>query len=1206
MKMNKKLISLLAVLALLVALGCGAIIAAAAETALVKLSFASMEDGLTEIKVSLNGTEKPVDYVQLNFDPMDVAETPSKYESAVDNVDVYTGSNTVLAIPVATGVSMADGTTVFTFQVENTANGDVLNYSGSYILCYTDGTSAEGSFSASITVKGNLTSRLEAETDSIYWRYQNNTEAGVSNGNYAVGGIQPGTAANMQSFEALAGGTALKKTEHPMVSFIVDVPVTGEYTLSVTYRGNVPNDYFIVIDVDDTAYTKSSYVSAHPDNSAYHITGATVSLTAGRHTIRLLTMLADTSSVSWVNIDCMDVKGPGKVTAVAPQWTHLQSWNATYKNKFTAAAAGTTYAGVADWYGEMLGGYQGDGSAASAGIEAGDIITADNISSMGYFAYTVHVPADGFYDLQTYIMCYKDTTISSKQRTGHIMLQVDDEKTLWFPAEYGYSALKWNAQNLSCYLTAGTHTLVVSGIVGTDYGTCSKGWCDMGALSVSGGITIEGVTQIKPLSISITKTGNTLLLESMVQNKYQFSVEGVTLAANENNSGLLVWRGEKLAAANGVYEFGTQSYVVNNLSAVDGTIKALGIAAKEQGDDIVARGFVMDANGKYYYSELIDFKATTYASAVFADNAATSLVLARPTVAAMLNYFGKAQKLFDHTGNGYMDEIQIPAGIDLTYDASYRIALEATPEHFTSDTYTETFYHSLELEDNVYIKYIVPRGSKTSAPTLLIWEQGEAITLDNATQMPMGVNGSYYTASITGIAPKDMGKTFFVSIYDATTGKYSQLDAYSIHQYAGNMITKYAEDASQAELVDLCKALLTYSHMAKNYFASLNADVVYVSNAGTAYNSGATAADATDWETALYKVKDGGTLYMVNYAMREDNWPAHTKSVTLQGSLDASALTTLNIKGPTTFGDITLTVADGAEIYANGNKVTVSGDVKFSEMATAPYIFGGGNNGTTVANTDLTVLTGTWSAIYGGGSGAAGSANYSHVTGTAKLVVGGNVNATIDETDHDLNHNIYGGSRRGKIGTTNVSIGGSAKANYTYGGGSGTNSGDWCDFGVSNITITDNAAVMSVCGGNRYGGGQSGAITNVTIDGGAIEQVIGGSEHAALNGTVNVTLNGGVIDRRVIGGCYNNWTLTDGWKTEYYVTGTVNLTINSGATVNCSSSYSDHGIIACSRHGTNHDAEIANIYYENDTVKANYASKLGLFTITSGNACDND
>lgn len=402
-------------------------------------------------------------------------------------------------------------------EAYNTASGDSVTYvhvtndnAGVYNHPTREGHIVIGEEVAA-AISGVATSRLEAETDSIYWRYQN-IEAGATNN--AVGGVQPGNVANMQSYEALVGGAELKKTEHPMMSFVVDVKTEGDYTLDVAYRAGLKtgtiNDYFMVVGVDDESYTKTAYIGAHPDNDKWSLGQATVHLTAGRHVIRFITMVSDTMCdtlyTNWINIDYVDVTGGSKVTAVDPAWTHLPSGSAAHYNRFSAPNS-TWLAGKAEekgytlkaWWNGVLGGYSGDGSVVSNGITT-ENFTIYELAKLGYFSYTVEVPADGFYDLQTYILCGNSDTFKSfsNKRNGHIMLAVDNEVN-WFPAEFGYCELNWNAQNLSVYLTEGTHVLTVSGIIG-DLGTCSQDWCDMGALSVSGGITLAE-TQIDPLTL---------------------------------------------------------------------------------------------------------------------------------------------------------------------------------------------------------------------------------------------------------------------------------------------------------------------------------------------------------------------------------------------------------------------------------------------------------------------------------------------------------------------------------------------------------------------------------------------------------------------------------------------------------------------------------------------------------------------------------
>ncbi len=119
-----------------------------------------------------------------------------------------------------------------------------------------------------------------------------------------------------------------------------------------------------------------------------------------------------------------------------------------------------------------------------------------------------------------------------------------------------------------------------------------------------------------------------------------------------------------------------------------------------------------------------------------------------------------------------------------------------------------------------------------------------------------------------------------------------------------------------------------------------------------------------------------------------------------------------------------------------------------------------------------------------------------------------------------------------------------------------------------------------------YGGKGTVHETNVTVNGGWVHQVFGGLEGGSMTGNTNVTINGGTIDRRVVGGCYNNATnegLSLVWSSENYVKGTCTVTINSGATYN--NNGDDYGITAQSRHGTNHSDENAIMIFESESLK---------------------
>ena len=337
---------------------------------------------------------------------------------------------------------------------------------------------------------------------------------------------------------------------------------------------------------------------------------------------------------------------------------------------------------------------------------------------------------------------------------------------------------------------------------------------------------------------------------------------------------------------------------------------------------------------------------------------------------------------------------------------------------------------------------------------------------------------------------------------------------------------------------------------------------------------------------ALAEVADGGTIKVEGTVAVTAAPGTHNKNVTITGGeLDFSGLSgNVSLGDHITFENITMTFAadrsPAQAIYANGYKVKIGEGVT---MPNAIRIFGGKSGGK-VASTNLTVLSGYYTQIFGGG-------NNSDVTGDINLYVGGNVNSGINETSHSHTYCVYGGSYIAE-GNSNT-IGGtvrtvftdSAKANYIYGGNGGSGTGTIS--GGIKLTVSG-GSMMSV-----YGGGPSGSLISdvkLLISGGTMEQVFGGSEGGAVTGDVAVDITGGTITRRVYGGCYNDY---DGsWTTSCYVTGKIVLTLHSGANITFSSSSSDRAIYAHSRQKTLSGTEVSHLVFADSTAYNNYKNKV--------------
>ena len=331
---------------------------------------------------------------------------------------------------------------------------------------------------------------------------------------------------------------------------------------------------------------------------------------------------------------------------------------------------------------------------------------------------------------------------------------------------------------------------------------------------------------------------------------------------------------------------------------------------------------------------------------------------------------------------------------------------------------------------------------------------------------------------------------------------------------------------------------------------------------------------------ALEQIADGGTVRVDGTVAVTQALGAHNKTVTITGgTLDFTGISgNVQLGDHITFDNITLTFTENTQLYANGYKVTMGNGVTM----TNPIKIFGGRNGGTVASTELTLLGGKYSEIYGGGYNG-------NVIGDTHLYVGGNVNAGADVSNHARTHVIYGG---GYIsgghtviigGTAYTEFTGNARANYLYGG----NYGSGTIYGGTDIVVSG-GATMAVYGAN--GSGDYNGDAKLLVSGGNMEQVFGGSEGGSVNGNVALDITGGTITRRVYGGCYNEYG--GSWNTSRCVNGEIFLTLHSGANITYTATDSDRALYAHSRHSSPAAAEISHLVYADSTAYNAYKNKV--------------
>ena len=395
---------------------------------------------------------------------------------------------------------------------------------------------------------------------------------------------------------------------------------------------------------------------------------------------------------------------------------------------------------------------------------------------------------------------------------------------------------------------------------------------------------------------------------------------------------------------------------------------------------------------------------------------------------------------------------------------------------------------------------------------------------------------------------------------------------------------------------------------------------VYVSESGKSNASGL-EDDPCTLERAFVLVKDGGTIHIDGTVVASADF-RFTKSVTIVGDnkdndvLDLSATAdNIVLGGDITFDYVTLKFNENNTIYASGYALVVGENCA---TVNAIYVYGGKTqNGVVTGDTSVTLLSGTYKGVYGGGY-------ISTVQGNTNVVIGGSAN--VNGTANEIKHQIYGAGYGGTVEkNTYVWLGGDANRatctftesshdsniHYVFGGGFNCNI-----LGSTNVTVTGNAIAHYVYGGmhgdpeNFHGGIKDGSNVimtggrvygiygasagntqnsdvNVIMTGGTVSQIIGGASGSNHVGNVNIKLLGGTVTRRIFGGCYNDRSFS--WASSYYVDGLITLTIAEKANVQIDLNQSnDNAFTAHSRRSSVAEEEDGVVVFTSEEAKNDY------------------
>ena len=376
----------------------------------------------------------------------------------------------------------------------------------------------------------------------------------------------------------------------------------------------------------------------------------------------------------------------------------------------------------------------------------------------------------------------------------------------------------------------------------------------------------------------------------------------------------------------------------------------------------------------------------------------------------------------------------------------------------------------------------------------------------------------------------------------------------------------------------------------------------YVSAAnGSADGTGDAASPVNTLQKAFELAEDGAVVVLLD-TVKVSSWGTSKSLIvtgqnpitgTMNGGMDLTAITALRLGGAVRFENLTFVTKAAASMSENANRIFACGNkLVMGEglTMTEPIdILGGNSVNNTVENTDLTLLSGRYRRIYGGGWN-------SRVNGDTHIVIGGTVNSEYSVEDNSADYydsRVFGGgvnSNSEVLGKTHITVKDSAAIAYVSGCGSGN--GADIKGGATNINI-EGGRIMNVYGGTIDKSTVYEGDTYINMSGGSVEGIFGGSMSQSMAGNTHVEISGGQVTRRVYGGCYNDWT--GSWKSDFYVKGTTAVRLGGDADLITgkglsSGNKANSGIFAASRIAGNKTDEVSYLIFTDGTYDS---SKIG-------------
>ena len=399
---------------------------------------------------------------------------------------------------------------------------------------------------------------------------------------------------------------------------------------------------------------------------------------------------------------------------------------------------------------------------------------------------------------------------------------------------------------------------------------------------------------------------------------------------------------------------------------------------------------------------------------------------------------------------------------------------------------------------NVYGGGLGATATVTSTPTVNVGYQASMASLAST------LNGSTLTTSTVAVAGNVFGGGEAAPVSGSTNVTLQQVTSgVTASTTVGGSVFGGGDVASVSGSTDVD---VNGGTVAQNVFGGGNlADVAHSTdvavNGGTVtldvYGGGALADVGTNGSDNTNVTIAGGTVSGGVYGggLGDNSHEALVKGA-VQVTVNSGSVNDVfgcnNVNGrPTSTVRVDINNNVGGNVYGGGNLATYTGD---------PYVYI--NKGTVTGN------------VFGGGNGDPDDATQTlgSVTGSPHVIVG---DMTVGHESYVaiVRGDVYGGGNAAKVitGTPTVSVPAKCNTEITnvYGGGNAA------DVPATSVTIDGGIISGMVFGGGHGDKDASPAIaanvagnTNVTVTGGTINQVFGGSNsNGTIGGTINVDIN---------------------------------------------------------------------------------------------------